>query len=220
VQKIRKQQYINMSLGIMDVQAQPGVPGTILVNGQEFHVGTGKEGKNIVSKLMALTPEDALENAKKMVILRLLKNSRYRNRFKNHEVNDDPLQRFFRPIIKVTTPMQLAECQKSMVKMMHWLVRSMCLNPENEEFVDASHEKFKTLLFKFRSLGECEEDFDPIFEVVISSLKKTEDRISVLQAGMGFSESEDSEPDDCNDEVMGALKNQRKQMQYTIAGLA
>jgi len=106
-----------------------------------------------------------------------------------------------------------------MNKMLAMLLRCMILNPTNEPNLNVQREKLVAKLFELRRLCECEEDYDSIFSSTMRALIQTERRLQTLQQGMGFSESEDSEPESCGEDALQELKNTRKTMQYTISSM-
>jgi len=190
----------------------------ILINGQKVDF-SGPDSRRLKKKIANLNEEMVQENEKKLLMVKLLKRSKWAYMVRDLEINDDPVKRWIEPIIVVDINHNLAEAQKSMNKMLAMLLRCMILNPSNEPNIVFQRDKVVAKLFELRRLCEGEEDYEPIYNGTMRALLQTERRLQTLQQGMGFSESEDSEPESCGEDALAELKNTRKTMQYTIASM-
>lgn len=191
----------------------------IMVNGQAETVARPDRMRREIAKLQSLPVSEVQLNLMKLNLLKVLKKSQWAHKFKRVEINEDPLKRWTQPIVRVTVPMRFQYALRSMVRMNNYVTRCKVLNPDNEDAIDAVRIQIEEKMFRLRQLTETEEDFDPIFEVTKRGLKKTQERLDGLLAGMGGDDSEASVSSDCREDAMDVLKATRKQMMYTMASV-
>jgi hypothetical protein len=200
--------------------ADPAIPeGQVMVSGQLVNMGSNQSPKQAKQAIMHMDMNSAEWNELRVLVLKVLHKSKWKNRFRNLEINDDPLQRWSEPVIYITIQLRFHQIQKAMRRMNNYIVRCMCLNPDNEEEIALLRDKMEDKLYELRKLSEVEEPFKEIFDQTMYNLTKTQQRLDALQDGMGMSASEASVSEDCGEEAMEELKNTRKSMQYTIANL-
>lgn len=196
-------------------------PNQIMINGQIAEVARSDQKAKVIAKLQKLDVSEVQLNLMKVNLLKILKKSKWAEKFKHLEINEDPIMRWTTPIVRISTEMRFQYAFRSLVRMNNYVTRCKVLNPDNEDAIDECRLKLEAKMFLLKKLTECDEEYGPIFEITRRGLKATQARLDQMLAGMAGagSDSEASVSSDCQEDAMEQLRVTRKQMAFTMASV-
>lgn len=193
---------------------------TTVINGQQINLAGDPDRLRAQWELEDMQLTQTQKNEQNVLLLKVLMKSKWAKRFAHIEINDDPIKRWTEPIVRVNMEVRMTQVEKTLFKMHYYVLKCMCMDPPNESKIRELRLKLEDLHFKLRRLTELEHDYEPLYVSAMLGLKKTQERLDSLQAGMGYEQSEPSASSQNGEAAMERLKDTRAQMQYTVAQLA